>query len=136
MNAGVEYQLLEHNIHDFVWRRNDRAAVDEYIAHLARIYDTAPAQQTIFWLVRDGGTGIPPIRYFLQQVSALEKRYPQRPPTRAAVLYGTGIRLTLLNALMTMTNLYGRDHTRFFTLDQYDAAVTWLIEQQQVMSVR
>lgn len=127
--GGCEYRLLENGIHEFIWYKSDREAVDQYIAGIARVYDTADPNSLIRWLLRDGGiSGLPSVNYFLQQVRDLERRYPDRPRTRAAVLYGSGVKILLLNCLVTLTNIRGKDNTRFFPLHQEAEAIAWLLE--------
>jgi hypothetical protein len=126
---GCTHIAHAEGYHELVWYDSSLSTVDEYIAHVARIYTELPADtHLIRWLVRDAGTaGLPSVNYFSNRVRELERRFPDRPNTRAAILYGKGIKLLLLNAMITLTNLRGRDTTRFFPLDGEAEARAWLL---------
>jgi hypothetical protein len=124
--ALCECRLTDSGIHEIFWYSNDHAAVDKYMLYIASVYETAAPGVVTRWLHRDEGVGLPSINYLLQKARELQVKYPYRPPTRSAILYGTGIKLLMLNGLIILANTLGKDTTRFFPHSEEAQALTWL----------
>jgi hypothetical protein len=128
--ALVECRLAENGIHEIFWYSNDRAAVDKYMEYIAGVYETTGPRTITRWVHRDQGIGLPSINYLLQKARELQARYPARSPTRSAILYGSGIKLLMLNGLIILANTIGRDTTRFFPQGEDTKALEWLLRDR------
>ena len=125
--ATVVCRKADNGIHEIFWYTSDRASVDRYMDYIASVYEVTPPRVITRWLHRDEGCGLPSINYLLQKARELQGRYPNRPPTRSAILYGTGIKLLMLNGLIILANTLGKDTTRFFPYNEEAKALIWLM---------
>ena len=123
-----EYHRLDNGVHQFTWHNNDYDAVDEYIVHLMRIYGTVEPylQRRIMNVATE--VGLPAIKYVLRKMRDVDARFPDRLPNRMALVLSPAVKPLMLNALITLTTVRGKDTTRFFPVTKSDEAMNWLTQ--------
>ena len=118
------YEVLDRGIHRFVWTAQTPELVDEYLAHIERIYNTQPYNKRLRLLI-DVRAAIPPFRYGLYRSKQFFSKYPMQPETRAAYICPSSILITLLDSSLRM--LPPGAERRFFLDDQEEDALAWLL---------
>lgn len=120
------YEVLENGIHRFEWTAQAPELVDEFLAHIERIYNTQPYNASLNILI-DARMAIPPIRYGLHKSKEFFARYPMQPETRAAYICPSSILITLLDSSLRMLPVSSK--RRFFLYDEEGEAIDWLLKR-------
>jgi hypothetical protein len=86
-NSNCVYRYCQHrHVHILTLQNGSIAAVDDGLAHLTRILDEHPENQTLHLLV-DVRAGIPPLTYFLRELHRTYHSQESVPPLRIVYLY-------------------------------------------------
>jgi len=126
-------QELENGIWHIIFYRNTNEAVDEYIHFIDRAMQEFVNGQRQFGsyvpvLIEMKQTKTPPSSHLFPRYKRLISKYPNRiPHTRVAYLHRTNFLGSLGTAFAQLLPTYAKTQRRFFELDEYDAAVTWLL---------
>jgi hypothetical protein len=123
--SDTSYQYT-NGIHEFVFLKGSRRAVDEYLAELRRIFESASSDSTVKVLLDIRQTGLPPIAYLSAQIHEWHKECPSVGMTYTAILYSGSSALMLLKNLTRLFSRNGQEQVRFFEQDRRDEAMAWM----------
>jgi hypothetical protein len=119
---------LGDKTYEIVFHRSSNAAVDEWMAHVERLHAGLTAADTARWLLDASQTGDLPMLHVLRRSQEYVRAHPDRPMTRTATLYRGGSVRLLLNFTRWMQGSR-REQARFFTPDEREAALAWLLAE-------
>ena len=126
---GCAYHLLENGIHEFVFKDNDKHALDEFFSKLEHILRETPHHATARYLVDIGhATREVSLVGMTQRFRRLESLTPNRASGRTAILHKPGFMLTFIDGFIRAL-APTRDATRFFPIDQRENAIRWLLSE-------
>jgi hypothetical protein len=125
--VGFVAKLLPNGIHEFTWTSPSREAVDVWMDYNAALYEVTKVSDTIRNLHVIQSVNFPPISYVVRKARHLQTLYPEQPNTRSAILFQSRFFGGIINTLSTMLNKKGKDITRFFSMEERDEAVAWLL---------
>lgn len=122
---------LESGIHVLTYTESSRKAVDQLAQHILDIHtegqaNIASGAHHVRVLVDNGRVGSQPIRYTMSKMRGVMASLEGEYSSRVAVLFGES---ALMNVVRTLSNsvMGGRNEFRLFGLQEYDAAVEWLL---------
>jgi hypothetical protein len=130
MNAVVSrcrYTIDDSGIHKWTWYDFSHQAVDEWLAQLETIYAQAADGETVHIIHYFQAHRLPSVSYIVRQMRELHRRYPDQPRTRAAVLYHSEVMADYLQMIARLLDRPEIDQTRFFGIDRYREALTWVL---------
>jgi hypothetical protein len=119
------YTAHDNGIHEFRLLVANRAAWDAY-SQLVEDLVRASANEPVLRILMDLRSGTVPLAHAAKSYHDFNRRNPNRPAMRYAVLYGD-------NFLMSMADSVAKsvkpkiDELRLFHINRYDAAVEWLL---------
>jgi hypothetical protein len=117
-----------NGIHEYVLADSSRQAYDDFLVYLEMMFHDSPPDEYLHSLV-DFSNGLPPLQYAFRRTAELLKRYQGRTnDSRVAYLYKPGAVISLVQSFISLFRL-NRAAGRFFTADQRDEAITWLLEE-------
>lgn len=120
----VEYNLSDSGIHEFIFNKADRRAVDEYIDYLKVILPASDNNTPWLSVLDMSSSGMVPIRYALSVVTDFSKPYLEKRANRTIVIHNAGSLGEMTRVMVNPIN----DKVRFVTPDQVDDALDWLME--------
>ncbi len=125
MNA-YEY-TLEHGVHCFRFVPYGESNFAALMEHVAQIVEQAQGKLCILVDMRSKGEEVN-VFEVLSAVRMVERRSPQRPPVRVAVIERD---LPVVKVIRVVHTLIERKQDRFrvFLPQEADAALLWLIEE-------
>lgn len=129
MSENLQFVLHENNIHEFIYLKSSRAAVDELYG-VFHTYMESGDPPKVFLLLIDARNGIvPPIQHLFKVTQEFAKKYEDIPPGHTAVLHPPNLIVSLIENFMNSLNRFitGHNTLKFFNEDQYDEAVAWLL---------
>ena len=77
-----DYILHPNGIHEFIFREESKRAIDFWLAETERIYQTAPSDKRVLFILDGSDFENLPLSYSFPRIKALNAQYPQRPPSR------------------------------------------------------
>jgi hypothetical protein len=125
--SRCQYTVLENGIHKFTWYDPSQVAVDEWINQLKLLYETAEHGGALRCYHRLQAHRLPAISYVCRSIRELESAYPARPRMRTVVLHHSAVTLNMLSGVAQAFNASGYDRTCFYTPDQKEQAIAWLL---------
>ena len=131
MSEDLQFVLHENNIHEFIYLKSSRTAVDELYG-VFRTYLEQDVRPEVFLLLIDARNGvIPPISYLFKVTQEFAKAYKNIPPGHTAVLHPPNLIVSLIENFMNGLNHFitGHNTLKFFNEDQYDEAMAWLLSK-------
>lgn len=128
--VGFSAKLLPNGIHEFTWTSASREAVDVWMDYNAALYETLQTTETVRNLHTIQSVNFPPISYVVRKARHLQTLFPEQPNTRSAILFQSRFFGGMINTLSSMLNRKGKDLTRFFSMDERDEAVAWLLSDE------
>ncbi|MFQ3673715.1 MAG: hypothetical protein SNJ83_08975 [Aggregatilineales bacterium] len=125
MNA-YEY-TLEHGVHCFRFVPHGESSFASFMEHVAQITEQAQGKLCVLADMRNKGEEVG-VFEVLSAIRMVERRSPQRPPVRVAVIERD---LPVVKTIRVIHTLIGRTQDRFhvFLPDEADAALAWLMEE-------
>jgi hypothetical protein len=125
------YQLLDNNIHEFVFHQGTTAAIDAWVEHLYEIHASAHEEETLLMLL-DTSVGAFPISYAAERLKVFYADYPDRARTKLAALENATARTPLVkSAAHVLTQLGGsQEEIRLFSAHQRQDAIVWLLARE------
>ncbi len=120
------YTLHTNGIHEFRLITPNRAAWDAYVQALNDLM-AASLDQPNLRVILDLTAGTIPLAHAAKTYYAFIKRFPNRPPIRYAVLHGDNFLMSLADSLARSVKAKN-DEIHLFHSNNYDAAVTWLLD--------
>ncbi len=126
--TGCTYALLPNGVHTFTFTGRSPTALDEFFAILTELLATADPRTPVLRYIVDvtDASGQAPINEMVRRFQRLETALPQRPRGRTAIIHQGNIFLTLANTLISTLAPAG-DKTRFFTLQEREEAMRWVL---------
>ncbi len=130
--ALCEVSRLANGIYQVSFHGSTPAAIDQYLTQLEALFRDNPYHDSIMpLLIEVPDNGSLPVSYFSQGIRRVIDLYPNRPPTRTAVV-------TKYNALISIANTFIRllrydrvEHpSLFFKPTERDLAIAWLLQNQ------
>ena len=131
-NQYCLYTLLPNGIHEFKSLGVSREAWDAYLNHQTRIVEQY-ANSPVLNFLYDGTIGSVSLQYVSRTSQEWLKQHPNRPFTRAAILYNDNVLFSLADLLIRSLRAKNTS-IRFFRGDRREAAVAWLLEADSVKS--
>ncbi len=125
---ACDYERLENGIHYFRFNKASREALDQHFEKLSALLASTPTTEKVRVLLDFRPAGFPPITHAFQKVRAMNMRIPRRPMQRIAFLHHPNALTHVVQSFVHLQRL--KDPVHFFTADQYDGAVTWLLEDK------
>jgi hypothetical protein len=125
------YTLIGNDVHCFTFHSKSHDTVDAWYQAIRTVMQQSGTDQSkVLKLLYDGRTiGNLPFGPIIQRSKDLVAAYPDRPPTRSAIVTKKLPAITTtINVLMPIVRLISRqaDETRFFWHDEWDKAIAWL----------
>jgi hypothetical protein len=120
-----QYSHLGNGIHQFVFQKATREAVDQHVTQLEKIYESEP-NALIRVMIDLRPSGWPPMAYTASALRQSNGRYPNRPTARYAFIYNAGFLLSVARTFFDLLNP-SRGAARFFSGSEADKAVDWLL---------
>jgi hypothetical protein len=122
------YQQLDNGIHEFVFQRSSRAAVDDMVRKIGDILRktsaTAPSPR---YLIDNSRVNAVPLVYVRNQLKKVSENRPTGlEPGRVAILYDG----TLGMVANQMLRLALSNQLHFFNPTERDEAIAWLLEAE------
>ncbi len=130
-SSGLEclYHLREDGIHEFTFRTSSKVAIDQFFQQLERILSETPHTETLRYLVDvTGGDRQVSLVTMAQRFRRLEAQLPHRARGRTAILHRSGAPLSFIDGFIRAL-APSRDVTRFFPIQEREAAVAWLLSE-------
>jgi hypothetical protein len=131
--AGTKcvYRRLENGIHQFEFQESSKPAIDEFFGRLERILIETPHTETNRYLIDvTGGDREVSIVSMSQRFRRLEAQFPHRARGRSAILHKPNVIISFFDNFIRALAPTG-DITRFFTVDQRDEAIRWLLSNER-----
>jgi hypothetical protein len=125
------YQLLDNNIHEFIFHQGTTTAIDAWVEHLYEIQASAHEEETLLMLM-DTSVGAVPLSYAAERLKVYYADYPDRARSMLAVLQ-TDSAMSSLRRLVdhTPTRLGGsREQIRLFAAHEREDAIAWLLAHE------
>jgi len=129
-NAHCTYELIDGTIHHFTLVKADQQAMDEFLPHMAQIFDDTPSDGLIYLLVDFRPDGIPPLRYAVNGMREMIKARDGEPAEiRAAYLHEPNLLVSLVTTFLDRLRL--KSKRKLFSGEHAEAeALAWLKEGQ------
>lgn len=123
------YAQLPSGIHELTYTEASRRAVDDFVAHILRIYAEAQANdvgETRLFLIDNSRVGSQPIKYTLERLREVLGQMDENYSSRVAILYTNSL---LINMIKSLVNSLPRRHREFriFGVNEREAAIEWLM---------
>lgn len=131
-DENVTYQQHENGIHELIYRRSSRAAVDSFFSYIQHWAD-AGTPDDLFCILNDlRHTGHQPLNYYFRRLREINTAYPTktRPHARVALVYNDGPLISTIDTFVRLLNP-ARVRIRIFADSRYDDAVQWLLNERQ-----
>ena len=129
-NIGFAARLLDNGIHEFTWVSPSREAVDVWMEYCDGLYEISPPGSILYYLHIAQSANFPPLSYVVRKARELQLKYPNQPKTRSAILFQSRFFGGMINTLTRMLNKEGVDTTRFFSTDERERAIEWLLSDE------
>ncbi|MEM9951322.1 MAG: hypothetical protein AAF846_06975 [Chloroflexota bacterium] len=124
---GISIQLLDNGIHEYHWQSLSRHAMDIWIAYNKQLYETTDPTDTLRYLHFADEMKFPPLAYVIRKARELQLQFPDQPYTRSAILVQSKVFGQFINTLADTLNRDGKDSTHFFTFEERNRAIEWLL---------
>lgn len=125
----MTYRHHDEGWHELVFHESSHAAIDALYVQLDLFFQR-PLTEKIHVLVDMTESGTLPMVYAFQTIRPLMARYPQRPPTRYALLSAN--RLDLMQLVKsTIVAIHPQINANYFGGNQRAAALAWLLRDSQ-----
>jgi hypothetical protein len=121
----VTYNWVDESIHEFVFTKPSRDAVDRYIKYLIDMYEVLKNEPVVRILLDFKQSGMLPMRYMQSRIKAMATESTTFPPTHVAYLIDKGMDQTLFRTI-EYTADKNIDRTHFSNRDD---AIEWLMNQ-------
>ncbi|MCS6836687.1 MAG: hypothetical protein NZ750_11815 [Anaerolineae bacterium] len=123
--AKCIYIHHDNGIHEFILADGSDEALDGWFIHLDQVFGEAvPVVRLLYVSQTDA---LPSINALMTRARLLDRRHPGRPKSRSAILYNSASKVRFLNVFVQMSSAVGRDQSRFFSKDQRQEAIEWLL---------
>jgi hypothetical protein len=123
---AYEY-TLERGVHCFRFTPHGESSFASFMEHVAHITEQARGKLCLLADMQNKGEEVN-VFEVLGAIRMVERRSPQRPPVRVAVIERD---LPVIKTIRVIHTLIGRRQDRFcvFLPDEADAALAWLMEE-------
>jgi len=122
-----EYIAHDDGVHEFIFHKASRKALDWHMDKLIEIRDGLPEGTTLCYLLNMVDGGMPPIRYALSRVRAASKDTPFFKDVVFACLMKDSSLIGTFGALGN--SVIASSSLKFFKANEADAAHAWLREK-------
>lgn len=127
-HKACEFYLRTDGIYEITFHERSTRAVDQLFDYLAETFSAPPPDVTVRMLVNSAKTGAQPLPYTFRRVREWMLHVKVYPPTRLAFVHEPHPLTNIVDKFLR--TLYTRHLTvRSFPVEQYDAAVDWLLEK-------
>jgi hypothetical protein len=125
-----EYIVHPNGIHEFIFHEESRRALDVWLEHTEHIYQTAPPDKRVLFILDGSACENLPLSYSFPRIKALNARYPNKPPSRGVLIYSSGIMNSIIGAFTRLSSRGAKDESRFYHKSKRDEAIKWLLEAE------
>lgn len=131
ITASVDSWRDDDGIYYAIFHDASRKAVDQFTAFLDDISPTVAVEDEMFLFVDLSKSGLPSIRYMVQQFKGVRERHPNdSAQVFGAVVHQPNVIMSLLDSALRLVQQPGRDTVRFFPDGKQDEAINWLRENK------
>ena len=127
-DKAMAIRIIEHGIHELTWLSADLNAVDAWFEYNDALYQTTSPDEMLRFLHIAILPKFPSISQISRRARTLQSMYPVQPKTRTAILSKLSFWSGFINMLSGLLNRNGQDVTRFFSEDERETAIEWLLE--------
>lgn len=120
--SNVDHTKRDDGVDVFIFHKNDRNAIDEWIPYIRELYHSTPDGEKINILMDIRASGALPVQYLFRSLKDLSDANPGRPSVRLAALMQDSILRTVVDSLMRI--IMRNDELRYFDTDE--EATEWL----------
>lgn len=119
---------LQHaeGFHEFIFLAASRQSIDEWFAHLERLYPSAPLGGTVRLLLNIERSGMLPLTYTAQQARQFINHNRVNLRLKLAYLHTASFPLTLVQRFWRSMQLDGDFEAAYFLVEERPAALDWL----------
>lgn len=121
-----EYTLLENGVHLFTNTDVTNKTVEEWIAHMNRIYETLTPDSQISLLIDNRQVGSPPFYHTFNKGREWVASLKIHPQVRLAIIYKEDFIMSLFETLIRTLRLGHLEVKSFSGDDSMEKAHTWL----------
>ena len=133
ITPDCEYQIIDNGIHEFIFHKASRSAVDFHISVVKTICENTTDDERRFILSDYSESGMLPIRYGMNSVRDLSKAGISLNNLTIAVVMNDNV---MTQTFTTLVNTFARNvEIRFFAGGSHDDAVRWLQTEMQKIAV-
>ncbi len=126
---GCEYTQLNNGIHQFVFFRPSKEAIDGFFHDLEHILETTPGTETARYVLDIvHSEGEISLVANVQRFRKLEVAHPRRARGRTVILHKPGLAFAFMDGFIRAL-APSRDKTRFFPIDRREEALVWLMSE-------
>lgn len=130
MTEHCQYIQHENGIHEIILLTAIKDTVDCYYEIVERLFLNKPDHETLRYILNATQCDLPPLRYFVQQSLAYEKKYPHLGPGRLVVLHPRNAFWWVVSSTVNVVNLVqkGTLEVHLFGEMQREQAIEWLLQ--------
>ena len=131
MTDHLQYQILENHIHEFVFLTNKRQAADAFYEKIGEVFDNAPENELVYYIVDWSESGVPSMNYMFEKAQEWGRKHPDVAPGRGIVLFSQRGFASIGNAMtsLLMQMWRGKINLRFEHIDKREAGIKWLLAE-------
>jgi|GEM_PF-5326672 len=125
-----EHIQHDNGIHEVILYSGTRQGVDCYVEIVGALFHQKPDDETLRYILNASQVDrLPPIKYFVEQSDAYQRKHPYIGPGRLAVIYTRTPFWSIVSRIVNMLNtLYrGKLVLKMYDIRDYDAAIAWLL---------
>jgi hypothetical protein len=125
-------QLVSHpnGIYELIWRDLSDMAVDDWLVYMDALYHHTEPDYILRLLYNIRTSDMPSLSFVARGIKQLACKYPVRSQSRTAIIAESDIASMLLRMMTRMLHRDDLDQTRFFTPDEHNTAIAWLLYAQ------
>lgn len=126
-----KYTLLENGVHLFTNSDVTNKTIEEWIAHMNRIYETLTPESQISLLIDNRQAGSPPFYHTFNKGREWVKTLKIHPQARLAIIYKEDFIMSLFETLIRTLRLGHLEVKSFSGDESMQKAITWLTQSWQ-----
>ncbi len=127
VEQGLEHHLHTTGIHEFVFHESSHRIVDVWLSHTTAIAKTTPSTTIVRYLLVYSSKDMLPLMHVFSRLQKLIREMPDRHYTRVAVMHQPNFMVSIAQLFIKALGTGDKDRVRFFSLDDREAAVAWLL---------
>jgi|GEM_PF-6414532 len=129
MKNYLRHRVIDNGVHEFLFYRNDHQAVDFFYGTIGQVFEFAPKDKMVRYIVDWSQISAPSMNYMYMKVHEWGRKHPGVAPGRGVVIYNQRGFAAIGNALAKiLMQLWGdKIQLRFVHAEKRDEAMAWLL---------